>query len=137
MQSLNNSNQSASVGSIDKRNQNLQMRVTGEFKSVDDIKQTVVQTPSGAIIHLDDVVEVKDTFKESSAVTLVNGEPSIVLSIMKKTDGNTVDVATNIKESMNELKAELPSDLNLNVVIDTSQFIEMSKIGRASCRERV
>src|SRR5690625_5804867 len=123
MQSLNNSNQSASVGSIDKGNQNLQMRVTGEFESVDDIKQTLVQTTSGSIIHLDDVVEVKDTFKESSAVTLVNGEPSIVLSIMKKTDGNTVDVATNIKGAMAELTGELPAGVDLKVVIDTSEFI--------------
>src|SRR5690625_306098 len=126
MQALNSSNQSASVGRIDKGNQDLQLRVTGEFESIDDIKNTSIQTQAGAVIHLDDVAEVKDTFKESSAITLVDGEPSIVLSIMKKTDGNTVDVATNIKESMNELKAELPSDVNLNVVIDTSQFIEMS-----------
>ena len=126
IQALNSSNQSASVGRIDKGNQDLQLRVIGEFESIDDIKETAIQTQAGAVIHLDDVAEVKDTFKESSAVTLVDGEPSIVLSIMKKTDGNTVDVATNIKESMNELKAELPSDVNLNVVIDTSQFIEMS-----------
>src|SRR5690625_4797523 len=126
MQSLNSSNQSASVGRIDKGNQDLQLRVTGEFESIEDIKQTPVQTQAGAVIHLDDVVEIRDTFKESSSVTLVNGEPSIVLSIMKKTDGNTVDVATNIKESMDDLKAELPTEVNLSVVIDTSQFIEMS-----------
>src|SRR5690625_866743 len=137
MQALNSSNQSASVGRIDKGNQDLQLRVTGEFESIDDIKNTSIQTQAEAVIHLHDVAEVTDTFKESSAITLIDGEQSIILSIMKKTDGNTVDVATNIKESMNELKAELPSDLNLNVVIDTSQFIEMSKIGRASCRERV
>src|SRR5690625_2002180 len=113
IQALNSSNQSASVGRIDKGNQDLQLRVTGEFESIDDIKTTLIQTQAGAVIHLDDVAEVKDTFKESSAVTLVDGEPSIVLSIMKKTDGNTVDVATNIKESMNELKDELEYDINL------------------------
>src|SRR5690625_2010352 len=126
MQALNSSNQSASVGRIDKGNQDLQLRVTGEFESIDDIKNTSIQTQAGAIIHLDDVAEVKDTFKESSSVTLVNGEPSIVLSIMKKTDGNTVDVATDIKETMVELEKELPADVNLKVVIDTSEFIEMS-----------
>src|SRR5690625_1992028 len=36
MQSLNSSNQAASVGKIDKGNQNLQLRVVGEFESVDD-----------------------------------------------------------------------------------------------------
>src|SRR5690625_4363138 len=126
MQALNSSNQSASVGRIDKGNQDLQLWVTGEFESIDDIKNTSIQTQAGAVIHLDDVAEVNDTLYKSCEVTLVDGEPSIFIYIMTKTNGNTVDVATNIKESMNELKSELPSDLNLNVVIDTSQFIEMS-----------
>ena len=45
---------------------------------------------------------------------------------MKKTDGNTVDGATNIKDSMVELEEELPADVKLDVVIDTSKFIQMS-----------
>ncbi|MFC4558030.1 efflux RND transporter permease subunit [Virgibacillus kekensis] len=126
MQALNNTNQSASVGNVEKGNKDLQLRVTGEFESVDSIRNTIIQTQSGATIHVDDVAEVKDTFKESSTVTLVNGEPAIVLSIMKKTDANTVEVAENIRESMDEVSGDLPSDANLNVIIDTSEFIQMS-----------
>ncbi|SEP74403.1 hydrophobic/amphiphilic exporter-1, HAE1 family [Virgibacillus subterraneus] len=125
-QSLNSSNQSASVGAVEKGNKKLQLRVTGEFESVEEIKQTFVQTQSGGKVYIDEVAEVKDTYKKSSTETLVNGEPSVVLSIMKKTDGNTVEVATNIKESMEEIKGELPPDANLDVIIDTSEFIEMS-----------
>ncbi|WP_404455742.1 efflux RND transporter permease subunit [Virgibacillus necropolis] len=126
VQSLNNTNQSASAGAVDKGNQDLQIRITGELESVEDIKQTLVQTESGATIHIDDVAKVKDTFKKSNSLTLVNGEPSIVLAVMKKSDGNTVEVATNIKDGMKELEEELPSDVNLNVIIDTSEFIELS-----------
>src|SRR5690625_5371269 len=99
---MNSSNDSASVGKIDKGKQDLQIRVTGEFASIEDIKQTIVQTEEGATLHMEDVAEVKDTYKDSSSLTLVNGEPSLVLSIMKKTDGNTVDVADNIKDSRSE-----------------------------------
>ena len=126
VKSLNSTNQSASAGSVDKGNQDLQIRITGELESVEDIKQTIVQSKSGATIHIEDVAEVKDTFKKSNALTLVNGEPSIVLSVMKQSDGNTVDVATNIKEAMNDLSDELPSAVNLDVIIDTSEFIELS-----------
>lgn len=126
IESLNSSNKSASVGKVEKGNKDLQLRVTGEFDSIEDIKQTIVQTETEATIHVDDVAEVKDTFKEASSETLVDGKPSIVLSIMKKTDGNTVDVADNIKDSMDDLKGKLPADVNLDVVIDTSEFIQMS-----------
>jgi len=126
IQAVNSSNESASVGKIDKGNQDLQIRVTGEFESIEDIKQTIVQTEEGATLHIEDVAEVKDTYKDSSSLTLVNGEPSLVLSVMKKTDGNTVDVADNIKDSITSIEGELADDVNLDVVIDTSEFIQMS-----------
>ncbi|WP_174614900.1 efflux RND transporter permease subunit [Virgibacillus ihumii] len=126
VQSLNNSNQSASAGVVEKGNKDLQLRVTGEFESVDAIKQTIVQTPSGATIHIDDIAQVKDTYKEESTKTLVNGESAIVLSIMKKTDANTVEVAENINQGMTEIEGEIPSDVNLKTIIDTSEFVKMS-----------
>ncbi|GGB52024.1 multidrug ABC transporter [Lentibacillus populi] len=125
-QALNSSNKSLSAGSVEKGNQDLQIRVTGEFDSIDDIKQTIVQTENGATIHVEDVAKVKDTYKASQTATLVNGEPSVVLSIMKKTDGNTVQVSDNIKAGMDEIKGSLPADVNLDVIIDTSEFITLS-----------
>ncbi|MGM8364807.1 efflux RND transporter permease subunit [Virgibacillus sp. W0181] len=125
-QALNATNQSSSVGKIEKGSQDLQLRVIGEFTSIEDIKQTIVQSEQGAAVHIEDIAEVKDTFKKSSSATLVNGKPSLVLSIMKKTDANTVDVAGNISSSMEDIQERLPQDVNLDVVIDTSEFIQMS-----------
>ncbi|TFJ92225.1 efflux RND transporter permease subunit [Lentibacillus salicampi] len=125
-QSLNSSNQSASVGTVEKGNKDLQLRVTGEFESIDDIKQTLVQTESDGTVHVDELGEVNDTHKESSGETLVNGESAVVLSIMKKTDANTVEVADNINESMADIEEELPADVQSDVIIDTSEYIKMS-----------
>ncbi|ALX49916.1 efflux RND transporter permease subunit [Lentibacillus amyloliquefaciens] len=125
-QALNNSNQSASVGVVEKGNQDLQLRVTGGFDSVEDIEDTLVQTQSGGTVHIDELAEVNDTHAESSGDTLVNGEQAVVLSIMKKTDANTVEVANNINDSMKEMEGDLPSGLNTEVIIDTSEYINMS-----------
>src|SRR5699024_771734 len=100
MQALNNSNQSASAGSVDKGNQDLQIRITGEFDSLEDIERTIVQTEDGDRFHVEDFAELHDTHKDASSETLVNGEPSLVLSFMKKTDANTVEVSDNVRDSM-------------------------------------
>ncbi|MEN1967720.1 efflux RND transporter permease subunit [Lentibacillus sp. N15] len=126
VQALNGDNQSASAGSVDKGNQDLQIRVTGEFDSVEDIKQTIVQTENGTKVHVADVAELNDTFKDPATKTLVNGKPSIVMSFMKKTDANTVDVADNVRDSMDEIKDQLPDDVDLDVIMDTSDFIKLS-----------
>lgn len=126
MQALNSQNQSASVGTVEKGNKDLQLRVVGEYESLNDIKDTVIQTPQGSTIHVEDVAEVKDTYKEATSETLVNGESAVVLSIMKKTDANTVKVADQVLEGIDAMNEKLPKDANLDVVIDTSEFIKLS-----------
>lgn len=125
-QALNSTNQSASVGVVDKGDQDLQLRVSGEFDSIDDIRQTIILTETGATVHVEDVGEVKDTFKKSNTSTLVNGEPSLVLSIMKQTDANTVEVASTISDGLESIQSEIGEDVQLKVLIDTSEFITMS-----------
>lgn len=124
MQAINGTNQSASVGTIQKGSQDLQVRLTGEYTSLEDINQTIIQTQAGATINLQDVAEVKDTFKKTHSSTLVNGNPSVVLSVLKKTDANTVDVAKQIHRIMDEAEKKLPDGVALHVIIDTSEFIE-------------
>jgi len=126
IQALNSTNQSGSVGTVDKGQQNLQLRVKGEFESVEDIGSTIIKTPTGANILLKDVADVQDTFNETTSSAFVNGETSLVLSVMKQTDANTVEVANNIRNSLEGLETELGSDVELKVLIDTSEFITMS-----------
>lgn len=125
MQTLSQANQSGSAGTVAKGDQDLQIRIDGEFTSIDAISQTILQTAQGARIHIEDVATINDTFADSGT-TLVNGKESVVLSVMKQSDGNTVDVSNNILASMDELNQTLPSDVELDVVIDTSTFIKQS-----------
>src|SRR5699024_3833650 len=125
-QALQSSNQSTSVGTIDKGKQDLQVRVSGEYESLDDIRETIIQTEEGDQLHINDVAEVKDSFKKEGSRTVVNGEPSVALSFLKNSDANTVDVARAIDASQDELNAQLPEGAELTTVIDTSDFIEES-----------
>src|SRR5699024_9116912 len=121
---INSSNSASSVGTIEGGDQDLQVRIKGEVESIDDIKETVVQTEDGARFEVQDFAKVTDTFKDTEAETLVNGSPSVVLSVMKKTDSNTVDVAQNVKGTLDSINADLPEGVELSVLIDTSEFIE-------------
>ena len=125
-QTIGGKNQTSSVGTIDKGSKDLQLRIIGEYESLDDIRQTIIPTETGNQVHVSDIADVKDSFKETSGVTLVNGEQAIVLSILKKTDANTVAVADEVNESLDEINRSLPEGAHLETVIDTSEFIQMS-----------
>ncbi|SET25485.1 hydrophobic/amphiphilic exporter-1, HAE1 family [Salinibacillus kushneri] len=126
IQAIGGANQSGSAGVIAKGNQNLQIRIQGDYESMDDIKQTIVQTPNGATLHLEDIANVSRETKDQSSLSYVNNQPSVVLSILKKTDGNTVDVADTMHAAVEDMQEELPEGVELDVVFDNSTFIKMS-----------
>ncbi|QAS53332.1 efflux RND transporter permease subunit [Halobacillus litoralis] len=126
IQALNASNQSASAGSIEKGQKDLQIRIDGEFGSIDDVKSTIIQSPTGAQVTLDQIAEVKETLTNSNTISKVNGSSSVVLSILKKTDANTVETSDNVRAAMGELEGDLPEGVGTDIVLDTSEFIKIS-----------
>lgn len=125
MQTLSQANQAASAGSVAKGNKDLNIRIDGTYTSVDDIRETLLSTAQGATVEVQDIATVNDTFSDAGT-TLVNGQEAVVLSIMKQSDGNTVDVSNNILDSIDELNDTLPNDVALQTVVDTSDFIKQS-----------
>lgn len=125
-QAINAANQSASAGVIEKGDQDLQIRVQGEFETVDDIRETNIVTPAGARLKLGDIALVEDTYKDQSTITKVDGEEALVLSVLKQSDGNTVEVSDNVRSAMDDIQSELPEGMEMNVVLDTADFIKQS-----------
>lgn len=126
VQAINAANQSASAGVIDKGDQDLQIRIQGEYESIEDIEKTLIQTPAGEQLYLQDVADIVETYKKQNTLSIVNGEPAVVLSILKKSAGNTVQVADEIYKAMDEIRPKLPDEVSLDVVFDTSVFIRQS-----------
>lgn len=124
-QSLAGANQSGSAGSIQRGDQDLQLRIDGSFSSIDDIANTIIRTPQGAQITVADIAKVNDTLQKNGT-TLVNNETAVVLSVLKQSDGNTVEVSDNVLASIEQLNKDLPEDISLDVVVDTSEFIKQS-----------
>ncbi|MFD2637650.1 efflux RND transporter permease subunit [Piscibacillus salipiscarius] len=126
MQAIQGSNRSASAGVISRGTQELQIRILGEYESLEDIRETKIQTPQNAMINLGDVATVERGVTDPSGHSLVNGKEAVVMNILKKTDGNTVAVSDAIRGKLDEARANLPEGVELNVVFDTADFIRMS-----------
>ncbi len=126
VQVLGAGNQSVSAGSVVKGQQEMQIRVKGEYSSVAEIRDTLILLSNGQQIRLHELAEVKDTYKEETSLTLVNGAPALVLSIQKQSDANTVSVADEIYKAMGEMDSQLPEGVELTVVTDSSIYIRQS-----------
>lgn len=127
IQAINGENRAASAGNLRRGAQDLQLRIDGEFTSLDDIRNTMISLQDGRTIKVSDVAIVEDSFKSTSQIAKVNGQDALVISVMKKSDGNSVQVSDNLLKSIPALQERLNSrGMELSVIIDTSDYIRDS-----------
>lgn len=112
-------------GQVQQGTQELTIRTTGEFQSVDDIKGLLIPLPSGGQIRLKDIADVGIGHKDITAISKSNGEKSVSISIQKQSGTNTVKVADEVKVAVEAFAKEYP-DLKVDTVMDQSIAIKQS-----------
>ncbi len=118
-------NRNIPTGSIKQGSKSLQLRVGGEFKDVEEIRNLPITSPTGATIALRDVADISETFKESISLSYINGIPSVTLSIQKQSTANTVNVSNAVLKELDKIKADLPQ-LEVKVILNPADFVTMT-----------
>lgn len=113
------------AGNLDRGSDEISIMVMNEFDDLNAIKNVQISVPgsTGNHISLSDIADVVDSFKEDSTLTYVNGKPSLTLSVVKASDGNTVQVANGVHTEVASLNKTLPDGVKMNIVSDTSTTI--------------
>lgn len=120
-------NRTLSAGTVERGGQDVQLRVVGEFSSISDIENTLITLNNGETIRVKDVADVEDTFKEVTSISRVDGEDTLIFTIMKQSDANTVETAEEVRkviEKLNEKYAD--RGLKIKTLMDTSTYITSS-----------
>ncbi|MDH7605476.1 MAG: efflux RND transporter permease subunit, partial [Melioribacter sp.] len=122
-QALQSENINLPSGTIKMGNMEYNLRVPGEFTDVNEIKNLVVSQQGGRIVYLKDVANVKDSLKDRTINVRLNGGRGLQIIVQKQSGANTVEVAKNVKAKIEQIKKNLPSDVKIDVIVDTSEYI--------------
>ncbi|MDZ4661440.1 MAG: efflux RND transporter permease subunit [Pseudomonadota bacterium] len=123
---LKRQNVSVPGGRIETPNDGLQkiVRTVGDFKTLDDVKNTIVRANDlGQSVRVSDVAKVDYALEEATVVTRVNGRPSLSLTILKKEKADAIDLVDNVKAKVKSLKKSIEPTLVVEYVNDFSVFI--------------
>jgi multidrug efflux pump len=116
-------NVTISGGNIDMQGLTRSVRVAGEFKDIETIKNISLVSSSGAIIRLKDIAEIKDSFKKRESFARLAGKNVITVNVIKKSGENLLEASDKIKKIVENLKkTKFPSDLSVVVTSDQSHF---------------
>ncbi len=94
----------------------------------DKIARSVVKMVDGSPISLSDIAEVRIGAQEPRLGTAsVNGRPAVLLTVTKQPDTNTMRLTEEIESALEELKKNLPEDIQISTeAFRQSRFIESS-----------
>ena len=112
-----------SAGNITSFGSKRSIRITGQFKNPDEIKNIMIKSSSGAIVYIRDIADVKDAFKEQESFARFNGKNVITLNVVKKSGENLLNASDEIKGLIADLKKNsFPPDLIVDITGDQSKF---------------
>lgn len=94
------------TGSMQQGSTAIQMKTSGKFTDITELRALPLTTSAGAVIHLSDVAKVDIVEKELSGYALIDGKPSVILQIKKQSDANTVEVSDRVDKELAKINAE-------------------------------
>ncbi|HTH50895.1 MAG TPA: efflux RND transporter permease subunit, partial [Pyrinomonadaceae bacterium] len=113
-------------GRLDEGQKETSVRTVGKIQKPEEFSDLVVATRGGYQVKVKDLGYVEDGAEEIRSEARLNGKPAVTLIVSKQSGQNTVAVARDIKERLNEIKSTLPPDFEMRVIGDNSIFIENS-----------
>ena len=116
-------NRNVPSGSIDIGSNSYALRVEKEFTNAEQMLDIVVGHFNGKTIYLRDVARVVDGIEERYQEAYVNGIPGAQIIIQKQADANAVNVIRGVKKEMKKIEKNLPSDIEIRTVMDSSDNI--------------
>jgi len=110
-------------GTIETNVSTYNLRIFSEYRSLEQIENTIVAQSGGQPIYVKDIATVEDGFKELSTEVRANYGQGILLTITKQSDANTVITCRKVKEVLPKIQDVLPEGTKFNIIFDQSDFI--------------
>lgn len=123
---LRNENLDKPGGYLETERNELLLRTSGQYTSIAQIANTVIGYQNGAPIYLNQIAEVKDSFRERRSETRLKGKPGVSIMIQKQPGENSVKIADRVIKRADSINRTLPAGMELFVIRDTSEFVRDS-----------
>jgi len=119
-------NQDYPAGAIRSLQQDRVIQLAARVQRPEDFGRIIVARKGGAPVRVDQVATVNDGAQEIDSLALYNGQRTLLLSVQKSQDENTIGVVDNLNKTLAELQDQLPPGVKLQQITDGSRQIRVS-----------
>lgn len=112
-------NKVVDAGSLETDVNSIRIESTGNFYSLDDIRNLTIVSKSGEHFRLNDIAKIQEGYKiPVKNIMRVNGEPAVGIAISTVPSGNVVDMANLVKERIDLFQQTMPGNFHLTPIYD-------------------
>ncbi|MEE2695401.1 MAG: efflux RND transporter permease subunit [Pseudomonadota bacterium] len=122
--SISSSNLMIPAGTLSNEKGSFNVKIPSLIESRSDLINIPIKSNNNSVVILDDVAEIRDSFKEKLGFARNNGQNAIILEISKRTGENIIETINKIKKIINYEEKNFPEFLNIGIFQDESEKIK-------------
>ena len=123
-------NKVVDAGGIDAGQNRLRIESTGNFYSLDDIRNLTIVSRSGEHFRLADIAQIEESYQTpASNLMRINAQPAIGIAISTVPTGNVVDMAKAVKDRIDKLSQSMPEGYELTSIYDQGYESDVANQG--------
>lgn len=110
-------------GSLNAGNKTFNVKTSGNYQSIDEIRNTVVASAGGRNITLKDVANVYFDYSENKHITRLNGFRTVFVVAAQKAGGNITQTQKAYQPILEKFKKSLPGNIDQHVMFDQADNV--------------
>ena len=123
---LNTGSANVPTGTLYGSAKDYSLQANTQLSTASQFAQLVVTYRNGLPLRLNQVADVVDSTSDNKSTFWINGQPSVLLAILKQPGANTVDVANRLKARILSLKDSMPPGVSFGKVADEADTVRDS-----------
>ncbi|MFM7658940.1 MAG: efflux RND transporter permease subunit [Burkholderiaceae bacterium] len=121
---IDSNNQNAGAGYIEKRGEQYLVRVPGQLRTVDDIRDVIVKNESGVPVRVRDVADVGIGRELRTGAVTLNGDETVLGTVFMLIGQNSRNVSQAVDRRMQEINRNLPKGVRAVTVYDRTNLVD-------------
>ena len=113
-------------GSLYENDARYLVRTLNEFRSLEEIGNTIISRTGDRKVYLREIAEVRNGHKDQDHISRINGKQGIELAFYKEGDANTVQVSRDLNHAIEKLQEQFADDYAITITWRGASFIEQA-----------
>jgi multidrug efflux pump subunit AcrB len=128
---IQSENANIPAGAIEVGSRKFNVKTSGSYASLDEIKNTVVSSSGTSITYLRDIADVSFEYQEETYKARLNGHRAVFITATQKKNTNIFDVQKQLDPAIEEFAKSLPKNIKFEKSFDQAKSVSKRLLGLA------